>query len=179
MPSGLPKSSWSVHLVTTSLRLLLDECLVQPLAEDIKTLGRSLKVEHVNDSLLANIGFADVKLVAYAKKRRQIVVTTEGRLNEKRFSICTHPGIIVIKATKRHAALKSKMFRDLVRSGDRKRCKHAVTYLKLDDTGTRTIATFKFKEPAMAIGVLREYTVDLTSGSVLSDLRHPNREPIV
>lgn len=157
--------------MTTSLRLLLDECLVQPLADDIKTLSRSLKVEYVNDSLLRNIGFADSRLVNYARKQRRIVVTTEGRLNERQFQICTHPGIIVIKATKRHAALKSRMFRDLVRSGNRKRCNHAVTYLKLDESGTRTVATFKSREPDELLGVLRIYTVDLTNGNVLSDSR--------
>ena len=165
--------------MTTRLRLLLDECLVQPLADDIKAFGRAVRVEYVNDSLLANIGFADSKLVDHARKRKQIVVTAEGRLNEKQFQVCTHPGIIVIKATKRHAAIKSRMFRDLVRSGNRRWCKHAVTYLKLDDTGTRTVATFKFKEPPRAMGILRIYTVDLTTGNVLSDSRWVGHGPTV
>jgi predicted nuclease of predicted toxin-antitoxin system len=152
-------------LATTNLRLLLDECVVRPIAEAIKSF-RSLKVESVNDTLLANIGFQDEQLVEYARKSNRILVTSEGRLNEKQFPICTHPGIIVIKATQRHDALKSRMFKDLIRSGTRRRCNHAVTYLRLDDTGTRTVATFKERDDTTsAVGTSR---IDLTSGKVLS-----------
>ena len=153
-------------MATTSLRLLLDECLVRPLADNIKSF-RALKVQYVNDTLLSNVGFEDEDLVNYARENNRILVTTESRLNEKRFLICTHPGIIVIKATKRHDVLKSKMFTDLMRSGIRRRCNHAVTYLRLDDTGTRTVATFKERENAT--GPVQICEIDLTKGKVLSE----------
>ena len=120
-----------------------------------------------NDTLLANIGFEDEALIDYAREKNRILVTTESRLNEQRFQICTHPGIIVVQATKRHDALKSKMFKDLVLSGVRSRCNHAVTYLRLDDTGTRTVATFKERENAT--GPVQICKIDLTNKKVLSE----------
>lgn len=45
--------------------------------------------------------------MAYAKRERRVLVTTEGRLNEKEYTICTHEGIIVINATRRHEAEKA------------------------------------------------------------------------
>ena len=153
-------------MATTSLRLLLDECLGRPLGDDIKSF-KALKVQSVNDTLLANIGFEDEALIDYAREKNRILVTTESRLNEQRFQICTHPGIIVVQATKRHDALKSKMFKDLVLSGVRSRCNHAVTYLRLDDTGTRTVATFKERENAT--GPVQICKIDLTNKKVLSE----------
>lgn len=152
-------------MATTNLRLLLDECVVRPMAEASKSFG-SLKVEYVNDTLLANIGLQDEQLVEYARKNNRILVSVEGCLNEKKFPICIHPGIIVIKATRRHDALKSRMFKDLIRSGTRRRCNHSVTYWRLDDTGTRTVATFKERDDTTsAIGTSK---INLTSGNVLS-----------
>lgn len=167
MLSVLPRLSWSVRLATTSLRLLLDECVDRLLADEIAQIGRSLKVECVGDLQFANTGLPDDKLVDYARKTNRIVVTTESRLSERRFKICTHPGIIVIKASRHHATLKSRMFRDLSGSGKRGRCKHAVTYLRLDDTGTRTLATFKERDDSN--GKIRCCTIDLTSGKVIRD----------
>ena len=167
MPSVLLRSSWSAPLATTSLRLLLDECVDRSLEDDIKRISRSLKVEALSDLQLANMGYSDDNLVDYAREKDRIVVTTESRLSEKRFAICTHPGIIVIKATSRHSALKSRMFRDLALSGTRRRCNHAVTYLRLDKTGTRTLAIFKERDDST--GQIRSCTIDLTSGQVLNE----------
>ena len=144
MLSASQSSLWSARL-TTKLRLLLDECLHGPLAEEIGKYT-ALNVEYINETLLANCGLQDDSIVAYAKQTSRIVVTPEGRFNEHKFTICTHPGILVFKATKRHDVVKATMFRDLMMSGVRARCQHAVTYLKLDDTATRTIAIFKERD---------------------------------
>jgi predicted nuclease of predicted toxin-antitoxin system len=153
--------------LTTKLRLLLDECLQGPLAEEIAKFS-SLNVEWITNTLLGNCGFADENVVAYARQERRIVVTAESRLNERKFIICTHPGILVFKATKRHEAIKAQMFSTLIKSGIRVKCKHAVTYLKLDETGTRTIAHFKEKDER---NVIQETIVDLTHNKILKSTR--------
>jgi predicted nuclease of predicted toxin-antitoxin system len=151
----------------TKLRLLLDECLEGPLAGDIAK-HKALNVEWINDTLMASRGFTDQNVVDYAREQRRIVVTTEGRLNEKKFTICTHPGIVVLKATRRHASLRAGMFHALVASGHRSRCNHAVTYLKLDETATRTIALFKERDDN---GVVQETTIDLTQRVIIGATR--------
>lgn len=150
---------------TTSLRLLLDECVDRTLADDIKALGRSLRVECVSELPIANRGCSDEDIVKYARKNRRIVVTTESRFSEKQFPICTHPGIIVVKAITHHASLKSQMFGDLSRSGIRTRCNHAVTYLRLSEAGDRTLATFKERDDST--GQILSSTIDLSNGQVL------------
>ena len=149
--------------MATKLRLLLDECLQGPLAEEIAKYS-SLNVEWINDTLMANCGFEDEGVIAYARSERRIVVTPEGRLNEKKFKICTHPGIVVFKAARRHEAVKAGMFRDLILSGVRSRCRHSVTYLKLDDTRTRTIAVFRERDGQ---GNVQETVIDLTQNNTI------------
>ena len=119
---------------TTSLRLLLDECVDLTLRDDINALSRSLKVEWVGELPFANTGYSDQDIVKYATDNNRIIVTTESRFSEKQFPICTHPGIIVIKAVAHHASYKSRMFKDLAQSGLRRRCNHAVTYLRLNES---------------------------------------------
>ena len=148
----------------TSLRLLLDECVDRTLADNIKALGRSLKVKSVGELSFANRGRSDEHIVEYATENNLIVVTTESRFNEDRFPICTHPGIIVIRAKTHHSSLKSRMFKDLARSGKRKRCNHAVTYLWLDKSGSRTLATFRERDSST--GKILSCTIDLSTGSV-------------
>jgi predicted nuclease of predicted toxin-antitoxin system len=143
--------------LATKLRLLLDECLEGPLAAEIAQ-HRSLNVEYINETTLGNRGTTDETVVNYARQNRRIVVTPESRLNEHKFKICTHPGILIFKATKRHAS-HAGMLRDLMLSGVRSRCRHAVTYLKLDDTCTKTIAIFKERD---RLGNIRETSVSLS-----------------
>jgi predicted nuclease of predicted toxin-antitoxin system len=143
--------------LATKLRLLLDECLAGPLAKEVGKY-KSLDVKYINDIMLGNCGTTDDAVVAYAREENRIIITAEGRLNEKKFKICTHPGIVVLKATKRHGT-HADMLKDLVRSGIKSRCRHAVTYLKLDETATRTIATFKEMDE---LGRSHESIVDLT-----------------
>ena len=153
--------------MTTKLRLLLDECLQAPLAEDIAK-QKSLNVQWIKDTSMANCGIADTDIVNYARKNRRIVVTSEGRLNEKKFLVCTHPGIIVLKAIHRHEAVMAGMFRALVGSGVRARCRHSVTYLRRDSASTRTIAIFKERDD---LGVLQETVFDLEHRNVIEATR--------
>lgn len=146
---------------TTNLRLLLDECVDRSLADYIKQISRSIKVQYVNELPISNTAFSDKRLIGYATENNQILVTTESRLNEIKFKLCTHPGIIVIRATQHHSTMKSRMFRDLILSGIRTRCRHAVTYLKLNKARTRTVATFKERD--RSTGIIRTSEVDLTN----------------
>ena len=140
--------------MTTKLRLLLDECLEGPLASEIANC-KALNVEYINETFLANRGTSDRAVVDYARQARRIVVTTETRLNEHQFLICTHPGILVI-ASPNHS-MRVKMFSDLMRSGVRGRCRHAVTYLKRKDS-TRTVVVFKERDE---LGILHETVIEL------------------
>jgi predicted nuclease of predicted toxin-antitoxin system len=122
-----------VSSLTTNLRLLLDECLQGELAEEIKNFGK-VKAEWVCDiPSLRSRSVSDEELMKYAQTKKRILVTVEGRLDETRFEICTHAGIIVFRATKRHEAIKSELFKKLLRCGKRRLCKHAVTYLRMQE----------------------------------------------
>lgn len=73
---------------------------------------------------------SDSELMEAARHEKRILVTTESRLNERRFKICTHPGIIVFTAKGDH--VRMELFRKFIYSGCRGRAKKAVTYLKAD-----------------------------------------------
>jgi len=114
----------------TNLRLLLDECLQGELAGEIKT-WKKIKAEWVCDiPSLRGRSLLDDELMQHAQDRKSILGTVERRLNEKRFQICTHHGIVVFQATKRHESVKAEIFKKLMLCGKRKLCKHAVTYLR-------------------------------------------------
>ena len=119
--------------MSTNLRLLLDECLQGELAEEIKT-WKKLHAEWVCDiPSLRGRSVPDEELMRHAQERKSILVTVEGRLNERRFEICTHHGIVVFKATKRHESIKAQIFKKLMLCGERKLCKHGVTYLRSEE----------------------------------------------
>ena len=119
--------------MTNDLRLLLDECLQGELAEEIGKWGKVRAQWVCEDVSLRSQSVTDEFLMSYAQARGLILVTVEGRLNERKFEICTHHGIIVFKAAKRHASAKAQIFKKLMLSGRRSLCKHAVTYLKTDE----------------------------------------------
>jgi predicted nuclease of predicted toxin-antitoxin system len=126
--------------LTTTLRLLLDECLQGELAEGIRSFGK-VRAEWVCDMPgLRNRSVPDDELMRFAQERKSILVTVEGRLNEHLFHICTHRGIVVFRATKRHESVKAEIFRKFLLSGERKLAKHAVTYLRQDSIVFRRLA---------------------------------------
>jgi predicted nuclease of predicted toxin-antitoxin system len=141
----------------TKLRLLLDECLDGLLAGEIAKY-KALNVESINETFLANRGTSDQAVVDYARQSRRIVVTIETRLNEHQFRICTHPGILVIAS--RNHGLRIKMFNDLMLSGVKGRCRHAVTYLRPNDATTRTVVVFKERDE---LGIVHETVMDLST----------------
>lgn len=153
--------------MATRLRLLLDECLPAELAEEISS-HKSLNVEWINNTLMANRGMKDADVMAYARENRRIMVTLEGRLNEKVFHVCTHPGILVFKAVQRHEAVKAGMFLALMRSGVRTRCRNSVTYLRLEGKSTRTIAIFNERDDQ---GVVQKTVFDLDRRKVIEATR--------
>jgi hypothetical protein len=117
----------------TTLRLLLDECLQGELAEEIKN-WKKVKAEWVCDiPSLRGRKVPDEELMRYAQSRKSILVTVEQRLNEVRFEICTHHGIVVFRAVKRHESIKAQIFRKLMLCGERALCKHGVTYLSTNE----------------------------------------------
>lgn len=112
--------------MNTNLKLLLDECVTNPLAEMLKALPGTQKVVAVRD--LMNSA-TDVQVVAYAKSVDMIVVTTETAMNERQFKICTHPGIIVLCGKNRHEEVMATSFKKFMLSGHRKKASHAVVYV--------------------------------------------------
>lgn len=123
--------------MSTKLRLLLDECVPAPLVMEIENCSGILNVEVIDaNHFLGNCKASDESIVAYATSDNRILVTTEARLNEKKFRVCTHSGIIVIRAAQRHEMDKAKLFSRFMKSGHRGKCVHAVTKLKVE-SGTR------------------------------------------
>ena len=121
--------------MTTKLRLLVDECVPAPFTKEIQNCSGVLSVEVIDaNHPLGNRKTLDDVLVQYANQGKRIIVTVEGRLNEKRFPICTHPGIIVVKGTKCHEIERAKLFTRFMRSGHRGKCRHAVTRLRLENS---------------------------------------------
>lgn len=124
--------------MATKLTLLLDECMQDELSEAVPKCGGILSIECINAAHpLGNRKTPDGEVVRYACDHRRVLVTTEGRLNEKKFEICTHHGIIVIKATKRHESIKAELFTKFMKSEYRRKSIHAVTYLKLEGSFSR------------------------------------------
>ncbi len=112
--------------MNTSLKLLLDECVTDPLAEMLRSLPGAQKIVAVRDVMKSA---SDVQVVAYATKADLIVVTTETAMNQKQFKICTHPGIIVLCGKSRHEKVMATSFKKFMLSGHRKRASHAVVYV--------------------------------------------------
>ena len=114
----------------TDLRLLLDECLQAELAKEIKKWG-ALDTQWVNETKML-LSASDDELMDVARADNRILVTIENRINEKKYRLCTHPGIIVFKAKAQHDVVKAKLFKRFMLSGQRARARKAVTYLKMD-----------------------------------------------
>lgn len=112
----------------TDLRLLLDECVQLGLVNAIKE-HNSVQAEWVNDSKTLP-STSDEGLMKLAKDENRILVTVEGRIDDKKFKICTHPGIIVFRAKSQSDAVRAEIFRSFMGSGHRARARKAVTYLK-------------------------------------------------
>jgi len=112
------------------LRLLLDECVQAELAEAIRK-HKAIDAFWVNESEGLSSS-SDEELMALARLQNRIFVTVENRIDDKRFRICTHPGIIVFRAKRQHDAVRSNIFRLFMLSGQRARSKKAVTYLRID-----------------------------------------------
>ena len=116
---------------TTKLRLLIDECLPAAIAEEIKTCPGILHSECIDAThSLGNQGTPDNAIIQYAKDKRLILVTVESRLNERRYKICTHAGIIILREAGHHESERVDLFRRFMRSGERAKSRHAVTKLR-------------------------------------------------
>ena len=113
--------------------MLLDECVPAQLAKKIEATAGISSFEAITaDHPLGNRGTPDDALVKYATASGKILITVEKRLNEKLYRICTHSGIIVISATKRHEAEQAELFARFMKSGHRGGSGHAVTKLRLE-----------------------------------------------
>lgn len=132
--------------MTTNLRLLLDEAITDPLAKMLMGCSSALNIEYIRD-IPGMRETSDDGVVQYATRENRIVVTTETGINEKKFKICTHPGIIILGGKRRHETIHAELFQRFMLSGHRKEVHHAVTYLsdkqariKKSDTEEVTIA---------------------------------------
>ncbi len=130
MPCLLPALCWS-SLLSTNLRLLLDESVTDVLARLIRDSSSAINVEYVRD--LPIKGINDLGVIDYARKESRIVVTTETAMNHKTFPVCTHPGIIVLSGKRRHESFHAGMFQRFLLSGHRKEAQDAVTFLTDDE----------------------------------------------
>ena len=119
--------------MSTKIPLLLDECVPARLAKEIEATSGISSFEAITaEHPLGNKGTPDDILVKYATEGGKILVTVEKRLNEKLYKICTHSGIIVFSATRRHEVEQAELFARFMRSGHRGGSGHAVTKLRLE-----------------------------------------------
>lgn len=116
-------------MLSTDLRLLLDQMVPDPLARAIQR-SPSVRAEYVWD-LPGLVGRDDETVVEYATSNKQIVVTMERSF--KAFKVCTNPGIIVLTSRERHEAIMAKVFQRFLRSGYRKYVKNSFTRLNQDE----------------------------------------------
>jgi predicted nuclease of predicted toxin-antitoxin system len=130
--------------LTTNLRLLLDECVTDPLAKMITECSSALNIEYIRD--IGMCGADDAQVITYATKVGRIVVTTETGINHRKFKICTHPGIIVLGGKRRHETIHAEAFKKFLLSGYRKDANHAVTFLSETEVRIKTTS-----EPDMII----------------------------
>jgi len=113
--------------LTTNLRLLLDECITNPLAEMLRDSSSALNIAYIHD--LGMSSTPDSGVMEYATREDRIVVTTDTGINHKKFKICKHPGIIVLRGGHRHESLLAGTFRKFMLSGHRAETYHKVTFL--------------------------------------------------
>lgn len=121
--------------LSVKLRLLIDECFDGPLSERIAKQKRGF-CSHLeildNNHELGNTGTKDEQVVVYAKRKNLIVVTVEKRLDDLRFPLCTHPGIIVVNTKRRHPDTQFEALAAFMRSGHRKIAHHTVVTIRDD-----------------------------------------------
>lgn len=94
--------------------------------EALEESSTALNIEKVCEIMS---GESDARVMDYARKQERILVTTETGINHRNFKICTHPGIIVLKGSKRHESMQAESFKKFMLSGHRSKAKHAVTYI--------------------------------------------------
>jgi predicted nuclease of predicted toxin-antitoxin system len=112
--------------LSSNLRILLDESVTDVLAQQLRAIP-SLNVEYCRD--LPIKGASDPEVIAYAKRERRIVITTETAMNHKTFPVCTHPGIIVLAGKHRHESIHEGNFKRFLLSGHRTEARDAVTFI--------------------------------------------------
>ena len=122
--------------MTTKLRLLLDECVTDPLAKALGDCSSALNLEYVRENGMGSAEDADV--MRYATREDRIVVTTETGINHKKFKICTHPGIIILSGKRRHESIQADIFKKFLLSGHRSKANHAVTFLSHEGARIKT-----------------------------------------
>jgi hypothetical protein len=134
---------WS-SLLSTKIPLLIDEAVPGPLAAAISSSSGISSVQYVRDIRVSAFNNArsvsDEQVVEYAKKRGQVVVTTETGINEKSFPICQHKGIIVFCGARRHDENRAEMFKKFLLSGERAKALDSVTYLSESKVRIKTHA---------------------------------------
>jgi predicted nuclease of predicted toxin-antitoxin system len=116
--------------LNTSLRLLVDEDIEDPLADQIQNIS-AFNVECVRD-LIHVRGKPDHEVMVYAGTVKRIVLTMDGGYTKTRFPICTHPGIIRIDSKCKHFSVVSDIVRRFSQCGHRTKAKHAITHLTQD-----------------------------------------------
>lgn len=116
--------------MNTNLRLLVDEDIEDPLADEICKIA-AFNVECVRD-LRSLRGKPDRQVIDYAISVNRIVLTMDGGYTKSRYPICTHPGIIRIDSKCKHVSILSDVIRRFSLCGHRSESKHAITHLTRD-----------------------------------------------
>lgn len=116
--------------MNTNLRLLIDEDIQDPLADEIGRIS-AFNVECVRD-IPSVRGKSDKEVMKYATMENRIVVTLDRGFCKSNYPICTHPGIIRIDTRCKHFTVIANAIRRYSQSGHRAKSKHAITHLSQD-----------------------------------------------
>ena len=116
--------------MNTHLRILIDEDVQDPLADEIEKIA-AFNVECVRDIPTVR-GKSDKEVMRYATIENRIVLTLDRGFSRVNYPICTHPGIIRIDTKCKHFTVIADVIRRYSRSGHRAKSKHAITHLAQD-----------------------------------------------
>src|SRR5260370_42178504 len=102
-----PSSSWSA-LLTTNLRVLIDEAVTDPLARELMKAS-CLNALYVRD-IPTLVEASDEAVMAFAQEHDRLLLTSETWIKERPFRFCSHTGKTILCTIERPESLQPNVF---------------------------------------------------------------------